>query len=273
MSYQRYLENKEYILRDCQRTARLQLSGREGCWGLRWHIGPFWFENYFGDEEPSSDSEPKRLIIWQPVSREQTPTGWHKTRLLNHIKTTGYALVEREAPYWQNWSAHAKRHRRKWMEQRDGWEAITPTLEEFIAAYKRAPMDPVLRLLYIDLLKQHKRAQGEHLHLVGMRRQGGDGTIEAGFAHVDIPEVRQSKHFISFIASSARDTSVGHGMMDNWFVHALEHQIDLLDFGVFWTKGDPRSWKGFSRFKSQFGVIFVRYPYPMWRIGGRRHLT
>ena len=273
MNYRRYLENKDYILRDCCRTNRLELSGRDGCWGLRWRVGPFWFENFFGDEIPSSDCGPKRLIIWQPVSREETPKGWHKTRLLNHIKTTGYALVSHDVPYWSSWSEHARRHRRKWLAQRDDWEVVTPSLEEFISAYKHARMDTVLRLLYIGLLKQHDRAQGEHLHLVGMRRKGGNGTLEAGFAHVDIPEVRQSKHFISFIHDSCRDTSVGVGMMDNWFEHAFTHEIDLLDFGVFWTKGDPRSWKGFSRFKSQFGTIFVRYPYPMWRIGGARHVS
>ena len=264
--YQRYLENKEYILRDCKRTERLQLSGHEGCWGLRWRMGPFWFENFFGDAEPPVEDGPKRLIIWQPVSREDAPPGWHKTRFLNHIKMTGFAMVSRTEPYWNNWSDHAKRHRKKWVAEKDQWEEFEPTLEEFIAAYKKAPMDPVLRVLYIDLLKSHKRAQGEHLHVVGMRRAGG--PIEAGFVHVDAPEARQSKHFISFIARSARSTSVGTGMMDNWFLHALGSGIDLLDFGVYWTKGDPRSWKGFSRFKSQFGITFVHYPYPCWRIAG-----
>jgi hypothetical protein len=41
--------------------------------------------------------------------------------------------------------------------------------------------------------------------------------------------------------------------------------LRVLDFGVFWAPGDPKSWMGFSQFKAQFNIHFIRYPLALAR--------
>jgi hypothetical protein len=262
--YEVYHASREYIERECKESDRFTLVGTPGIWGSRWHYGPMWFEKYWGDREPKLDpGGPLRLVIWQAVSRMDTPKGWHRTSLTNHFKMTGFATVVPD--YEQNWSSHALRHRAKWLKERDQWELFTPTLQEFMDAYKRCKMDSVLKYLYLDLLK-HK---GQRLELYALRRKAPGSSIEAGFAAVDIPEFKQSKHFASFILPSAKQDPVGIGLMDEWHRDALKKGFQYLDFGLYWAPGDPKDWRGFSRFKGQFGIWYVRYPLPMVRLIGK----
>src|SRR5690606_31616023 len=101
----------------------------------------------------------------------------------------------------------------------------------------------------------------------GVRRKGEEKII-AGFVATDVPEAKQSKHFISFLHPEAKRAPVGTGLMDVWFERALANGTKHLDFGVFRAPGDPSSWEGFSKFKGQFGIFFIRYPYPLVRTAG-----
>jgi hypothetical protein len=51
-------------------------------------------------------------------------------------------------------------------------------------------------------------------------------------------------------------------MIDHWFQEGIRQGFTYLDFDLFWNQGDPEAWRGFSRFKSQFGIRYIRYPQP-----------
>lgn len=270
-SYNSYLSCREHLLRDATRSKAVSCVGADNTWGVRWHYGPIWFEQYIGDTEPFIEAEaPFRLIIWQPVRDIPLASGWRKTQALAQIKMTGFATLAEEpnAPYWLHWSNHAKRQLKRWRKQ-TAWEVVEPTIEEFIAAYRRAPQKWLLKFLFIRMLRQMSRTQKGLIHLHAVRRRGIlNGSLEAGFAFIDIPEARQSKHFISYMLPSVKNEPVNVGLIDVWFKHCQIHHYRFLDFGVFWSEGDPVSWQGFSRFKSQFAVTYVRYPLPRLRFAG-----
>lgn len=269
-SYHSYLENREHLERDANRSPSVALVGREGCWGTRWHYGPIWFEQYIGDAEPKPDPlAPFRIVIWQPLRESAVPSGWRQTRNLEQIHMTGFAEPDWSEPdYTSHWSEHARRHVKRWRKQTT-WEVVEPTVEDFIAAYRKAPQGRLLKYLFIRMLRQMSRTQKGFVHLRAVRRAGiPNGPLEAGFAFVDIPEARQSKHFISYMWPSVKKEPVNVGLIDVWFKHARERHYRFLDFGVFWTNEDPVSWKGFSRFKGQFGISYVRYPLPRIRFMG-----
>lgn len=272
--YTHYLTTHAYLVRECSaEKSRFEVVDGHGVTGTRWHYGPLWFEKYYGDIEPTPDrhSGPLRMMIWQPLARLDTPKGWKRTRFAERTQQTGFATVTPE--YWKTWTSHVQRHRAKWKKlvAAGEWEVVEVTPEEFIAAYRKSKMDPVLKFLFIDLIKEKFPTQGANQHFWGTRRKGSK-TIEAGFVANDVPEAKQSKHFISFIQESAKKDPVGTGLMDVWFEHAVKSDLAFLDFGVFWAPGDPGSWKGFSTFKGQFGIFRVRYPYPLvcqagsWRV-------
>ncbi len=259
-----------FLQRETSGSTRNKVVTEAGMPGISCRIGPVNFEIYVGDTEPIvKPGGPLRRILWQPITRTDRPTGWGRSWLDSRIRMTGFAEIVAGEPYDKKWTDHAKRHAKRWRKERGVvWEMVTPTLEEFIAAYKKAKKDPTLKFLFVAQLRTAVRAHGSLVRLFGVRRAGTNGPIEAGFACIDVPEAASSLHLISFINESLRKTPVGVGLMDEWFVTSPALGIRFLDFGVFWAKGDPMSWQGFSQFKAQFGIHFICYPIELARWEG-----
>ena len=49
-------------------------------------------------------------------------------------------------------------------------------------------------------------------------------------------------------------------LFEHVFKRAQILGMAYIDMGVFWKKGEPSSWKGFSAFKSKFGTQIVDSP-------------
>ncbi len=270
--YRSHLENKEFLLRDMQKSKANSLVGHEGCWGTRWHFGPLWFENFFGDMEPPHGSDgPLRVVIWQPVRDVPASRGWRHTRMLKYNHMTGFETLTKE--YWKNWSDHARRHRNKWLHATE-WEIYHPAPAEWFRAYRGSGQNILLRFYFTNLTKQLMLNHAKDLIFWGVRHKDDpSGKMLAGFISHDIPESKQSRHLASFILKEAKDTPIGIGVMDTWHQDALAKGFEHLDFGVFWMPGDPESWKGFSRFKGQFGITYIQYPAArLRRAGSWKHL-
>jgi hypothetical protein len=265
-----YRQSKAFLERECKAKPRFKLIGHDGAYGQTWGYGPWKFENYYGDEEPAvTKGGPYRMIMWQPITRKDKPKGWHRLLFNGGLHRTGFADLELHEDYRKGWSEHAKRHAKKWDKEKDTeWELIHPSMEEFLIAYKRTQKDFLLKKMFIDLLEKEVMGQGDLVRIYGARRVGSE-SLEAGFVCIDIPEIRQSLHLISFIHEDARNSAVGYGLMDEWFKSLKERGIRFADFGTFWAKGDPRSWKGFSKFKGQFGIQYINYKNPLVRWTGK----
>jgi hypothetical protein len=93
-------------------------------------------------------------------------------------------------------------------------------------------------------------------------REEKTGKAIAGLVVVDAPEAGISLHLAAFTHPDGFHRSAGVGMIDHWFQDGLKRGSRFVDFDLFWTPGDPTTWQGFSRFKGQFDVQYVRYPQP-----------
>ncbi len=257
-----YRAHPAYLLREAQESVRSSVVGTEACAGLRWFHGPLCFERYTSDEEPKIVADGQaRLVVWQTIQRADRQKGWWRGFPKMSVGLTGYAELHSE--YEREWSSHARRHLAKWRRAPE-WHVREITAEEYLAAYARSTQDLILRAMFSAILKTKLRSHEERVRIVGASRDGG--PIEAGFVCVDVPETMESLHLMSFMCSSARTTSVAIGLMDHWFHSSLALGFRYLDFGLFWQKGDPRDWKGFSRFKAQLGVRYQQYPTPLMRL-------
>jgi hypothetical protein len=254
-----------YVARESSAGSLYQHVGRPECPGMRWHHGPLWFEGYTGDTEPLIDEEaPGRLVTWQPVTRQKPPPGWWRSWLPASPKLTGFAEIREPDAYWKTWSSQMQRHRARWRKHQSLLiEEVS--LDEFVANYGQRRMASWLVRLTIQLMKSKVKRHGERVHFFGALDPVTRKML-AGLAVVDVPEASISIHLASFIRPSVKQTSVGVGLIDAWFERCIARGIRFLDFDLFWTFGDPSDWKGFSRFKSQFGITFVRYPRPFFRI-------
>jgi hypothetical protein len=259
-----YRGDPEYLRRDCVRGSGTEVVRAGAAWGTRWRHAFLRFERHTSDAEPVPDPDaPFRLVVWQPSGPTVRPKGWMRGTRAMGIGLTGYAVLKDD--YEKSWPSHARRHLAHWRKQ-VGWEIVECDASAFLDAYRRSTQDAVLRLMFSSVLKEKVAGHGERVRLTVARHAGRD---LAGFACVDVPETGESLHLLSFIQPDAREASAGMGLMDQWFRTAAARGIRYLDFGIFWRKGDPASWKGFSRFKGQFVGRYVDYPAPFLRFAGR----
>ena len=231
--------------------------------GYSWRVGPIIFERYEGDIEPTPRADSNfKFIIWQPTARRDKPNGWRRSWDQIGNKRSGFAEITSPENYWHDWDAHALRHRNKWMRVKTNkWQITEVSLNDFTDAYKRIQKKTYLIDITISQLERSARRQGNNLRLFAAKAQ--DGIIHAGFAAVDIPEENQSYHLTSFHDQEAKRDSVGTGLIDEWFKNSIQHNLRFLDFWVFWSPGENRSWRGFSKFKAQFATNFIDYPKPL----------
>lgn len=262
--YQSYRTSEAYLRREVQYSKRTHVITQDGCIGMRTSAGPFVIDKFFGDGEPTVGTTGFRMTVWRPITRIDRPEGWMQSRLFGGVGLTGFAEVH-DGEYWKEWSGHAIRHRKKWMSQKE-LVIRECTQEQFIEAYKKIRKDPTLKALFVNLLKKKIRSHGERVRIVGVSRKEEGSPLLAGFASLDIPEIKQSLHLISFIHPPARKTSAGVGLMDDWFIYGRQKGLQYLDFGLFWSKGEPRTWKPFSRFKAQFGIRYLMHPDPLMKV-------
>lgn len=240
-----------------------------GVVGMRFRLGPVTVDHFIGDVEPTIDAlkGPRRRITWQPTVRADIPPGWSEPITKNALKRSGFARLDGSSDYDKTWSQHARRHKRAFEKQIE-WEIREVGLKPFLDAYWKSPKDPVLKGMFSHFLRKKVEGQGNRVHLVAVVRRSNPVEIGAGFAYVDVPEIKTSVHTVSFICAPAKNSSAGHGLIDYWFKHGLATGLEFLYFGNYWAPGCPREWLGFSEFKVQFGVTLIDHPNQRIRWAG-----
>lgn len=239
------------------------IETQNGVLGRRWSHGPLTFEAYCSDMEPIlPGAEKGRIVLWQPLTRTDMPRGWGRSWIMMNIRKTGYAALGPADGYWKAWSSHAQRHRKEWLKY-PAFRVAPADGPTFLAAYERARLGWLLKSLFVWLLKRRILAFADDLH--GWLAYDEAGKPVAGLCVQDLPSVKSTLHVIAFYDPSVARTPVNYGLIDTWARDALAKGFKFLDFDIFWAPGDPREWKGFSKFKSQFGTRFIRYPNPLFR--------
>ncbi|MCX6743966.1 MAG: methyltransferase domain-containing protein [Candidatus Parcubacteria bacterium] len=260
--YVQYKSSKDYWLRECQNSIKRFVGNDQIC-GVAWHHGPFYLESYQGDIEPViKPAEHTRMIIWQPLTNLAKPKGWHKSRIMMNDRKTGYAPIGPADSYWKIWNSNVQRQRAKFLKNNE-YDLFEGTAEEFIPAFFKVKNKNFfgLKTLYVHLLQSELKRHSKFVHCL-LARNKESKKILAGLAVIDIPEIKQSHHLISFLYPEAEADGLGTGMIDYWYQHSIAQGFKYQDFGLFWAPGDDRSWQGFSRFKGQFGTCFIRYQNP-----------
>lgn len=261
-----YRQSKDLLDGECSTSFKPEIVGKPGCLGVRWKVGPVYFELYSTDVEPEIEPFPNfRYVTWEPITITVKPEGWKWSRLTILIRKVGYCLLNGDTEYWKKWTSHSQRHRKKWIEKDSQvYEIDEAPLKEFIDAYNSTKKLPFLRGAFISVLKRRYERNGKDLHL-SVVREKSTKKIVAGLATLDLMDVKSSQHVIAFFHKSVTHTSVNTGLIDNWYLHALKKNIRCLNFGIFWHPGDSRSFKGFSKFKKQFNIRYIVYPKPFFK--------
>ncbi len=258
--YRRYMSTPGYLEREFAGWPRFRAVRAGAAPGVSQSMGFFDLDIFRGDEEPERIVRRKRHVdLWYPTTRVDIPSGWRRFPVPGDRRMTGFAPIgPRGDRYWERWSSQAQRHRKQW-EKQEELELFAPTLEEYVAAYAQCGMRKGLVDAFTEAVVRKSRTHAGLVRLFGARDAVSKRMV-AGLATLDIPESRQAMHVTSFIHPSARSSPAGVALVDAWFVDAQTRSVSFLDFDGFYAPGDPVSWKGYSKFKSQFGVHFIKYP-------------
>lgn len=264
------MQSPDYLLGGWPADARnTELVGKPGCWGMRWHYGPIWIEAYTSDVPPEIDeAAPSRMVIWQPITKLGKPAGWGRSWIQMNPQQHGFADILDKPEYWKEWTGHAQRHLRKWLKD-DRYETVEVSYPDFAAAYNRTGKLPSMRKDFLKLLERRMDRHGQNVRLFASRDKATK-EILSGLAVCDLPDVSVSMHLIAFILPKYEKTSVGTGIIDHWYRTCRATGIRFPHFGLVWMAGDPNSWRGYSKFKRQFGLHLLRYPMPLLKFVRQR---
>ena len=259
--YQPLRTCKEFLLREGSGGWHRWYIEVDGVPGLRWNSGLFPVDGFYGERAPLGHTvKPARIAVWQPFTiTTREIEGWHPSLVSIGQRLHWVAPIPNEAEYWKSWDPHAQRHRRQWLKQ-EGLTIREESIESFIEVYLRTPTK-FPQEIFLHMLRGRARCHGVHMHPWVMR-DDKTGKALAGLVVLDAPEVKQSIHLAAFTHPDGFNRSVGVGMIDHWFQEGIRQGFTYLDFDLFWNQGDPEAWQGFSRFKGQFGIHYIRYPQP-----------
>jgi len=251
-------QSKQYTKIVACDSDKTKMIGEPPALGVVSHFGPLYFESYTTDIEPVIQplGHP-RIIVWQSLTKTHAD-GWLVDPFSDQNMQSGFAILK-EDEYWKEWSHHAKRHRKQFLND-ERFLIKDVDLDLFASAYHAThKLDWLTRTGFVRVLRHHIVRHPENVHLFAVCDKFS-GKIVAGLAVIDYHDISQSMHTIAFMHPSVHKTSVGFGLIDHWYKHAQKNGIVCLNFGLVWCRGNPRAWKGYSKFKRQFHLHLLRLP-------------
>lgn len=263
--YEKYRANIAFIQRESKIVPDMHMILSGDRTGTRHKVGFIYSEKYLGNKEPPiTPFEHLRLIHWQPTVHTACPPGWHKSWLQMGTRSYGLAHITNPEHYWEHWSNHALRQRKKWETEQVKWEIGPAAEDDFFKAFVEVRYGLGLSRVFVNIIKHKIRAHGPLVKLFAARLKGTT-PILAGLAVLHTPECSTSTHVAAFHLPEARNGPVGTGLIDTWYKEAISQNIRFLDFGVVRANGEPRSWKGYSDFKNQFLTHTAFNPKPFFK--------
>lgn len=241
------------------RGRRFHFLEKDGCLGLTWNYGPLRFARFLSDIEPVWDFPLPRphFFFWQRISRTDIPEGWRPSTIALHQSRIGIGEIPEDGSALAHISSHAKRHIAAWRKQ--DWIIEPITIHDYWDVAFRSTLHSAHQKAFNTLLVEKIAGHGDRVGIVGARAKTSK-TYEAAFAYLDIPELKTSVHHVSCLTPAGREVDAGTGLMAWWLERLQKTGYRYADFGLFWTPGEPHSWKGFSRFKAQFCTQFHDFP-------------
>jgi len=234
--------------------------------GIRWGFWPLMFEEYVGDTEPNmSRSDPtrharNRVVMWRTLVRTDVPKGWHR---IGHkiSKLEGFAEIT-DLPYCSHWDESAKRYRNKWLRDHSGKTYhIEPIgYDEFRAAHAHSLVSKTIKSFFADQISRQSQGNTKRYYEFHAVKHTKTGQIAAAMCVLNSPTHKASYYVTGFYNPEHADVPAMIALMDRWFKESQECGIRFLHFGEFWIPGKPKSWKGFSLFKSKFGLQYIAHP-------------
>ena len=233
---------------------------KDSVWGQRFKWKFICIDVYHSDREPTIEKiKGLQLVIWHPITKIAKINGWYRNLFIKYGSQNGFVHIKKN--YWSDWTQHANRHRKEWLKS-ERYEICNVTLDEFEKAYHESKkLSGFLRKAFLKSVRTQLKDNKCTIDIV-LVRDKNTAKYVAGLITTNYPDISLSIHTISFMRKDVKNTPVGYGVIINWYESAIKNNINWLNYGLLWKKGDPKEWKGYSKFKRQFKPYLIIFPRP-----------
>ena len=175
------------------------------------------------------------------------------------------AEINPAGPVEQPWSSSARRHLKTFQKQTDVTLRLG-TYAELEQPYKRSSVPANMRASLWRLTARHLRDHPETIDvLVAESKKAG---IIAAFVAGNCVEAASSYYLLGFYLPAARESQAMTGLIHTWFERTRNKGLKICNFGDICGPA-PLPWqadRGYSVFKTHFGIRRVYYPGSHWKI-------
>lgn len=239
--------------------------------GMRWGIWPFYFEEYFSDEEPditlsNATASHHRFIVWHRLMRTDKPSEWYGIARKS-VKLEGIAFLSPNEAYTSSWSRVARYDRSQWQKTllNIKYKIEEISFAEFQSAYKKSSVVGKVGDMNINILDRTMHGTKSQYIELRCARDIKSGEIKAGVATVTSKTHGASYYYCAFREQNEKRDPTMTGLIDDWFLRCHKNGIRYVNMGYFWHPGKPEDWKGFSDFKAKFVTDYLLYQPPLIR--------
>jgi hypothetical protein len=164
-----------------------------------------------------------------------------------------------------NWSTNARRHLKTFQKQTDVTIRLG-TYNEIKEPYKKSSVPANMRSSMCHLVDRHLRSHPDTVEvLIAESKTHG---IVAAFIAGNCVEASSSFYLLGFYLPAAREAQAMTGLIHAWFERTRKNNLQLCNFGdICGPNPLPlQSDRGYSIFKTHFGIRRVNYPGSHWKI-------
>lgn len=239
--------------------------------GTRYGIWPFYVEIYIGKQVPNLEYSRthgrlhNRVIMWRLYDPKKLPKGWYVIERTPDFKV-GYGTIPDDVPYYMLWSRRTREYRSTWVKNnlnKTHTIELVP-YEVFLPVYKQSIVGKKIGSLLLKEIERRIRAATTPIEFWCVKDISRN--IFVAGAAVEYSHTCKSVYYISgFYTDKAEKAPLMIGLFSHLFEHAKSEGMYYMDFGIFWQKGEPKAWLGFSDFKSKFGTQFAENPPVVFR--------
>ncbi|MBP6888089.1 MAG: hypothetical protein KBC21_00120 [Candidatus Pacebacteria bacterium] len=235
---------------------------------LTYGVWPLYFDIYYGDKEPILND--KRIIPHVISWYRKSDTGVTKKKYSwfggntgprNKIGILHYAPLD-EVPYYHDWARTTKKERAKWLRgvYKETYDVEEIDIHNFIELYKKSFSYKKNRSAGMLMSRDAETRSAFKSCRGTILKDKGTGKVVAGLLSESSYSSGNSYYSIGFTMDKAGSSDLSLFLIVEWIEREIPLGIEHFNFGAFWQEGKPESWKGFSFFKSKFGVTYYDLP-------------
>lgn len=273
MHWRHYYNSQKYLLAVLANFKPVDIFACEEGFGWRrkfFKIFPITIECRVSEIEPVLDSvRGLRIVLWDKrVEKDELKIvkvkGWWQARGVFSASAPTQAFLDLQEEnivenYFKHWDETTRRYRNRWSRQTDAGEVYIEKVskELYLQSYEQGLLSKSLKKFFIQKMHNFDAVYGEYLeYLLAFDKAK---KVLGGLSYVHDMETNQSIHFTAFVTKAGDKTAAGVGLIDFWVRECIVHRIPFATLGIIWSKGQPKSWRGYGNFKLHFRPAQVAF--------------